>query len=81
MATILDRHGKPAPTVTVADLKRRPGRFWKLTAYHGAVAIDENGETLAVGLSLDQFVSLLFGISAHPRRKKHKSRGKPHRKR
>lgn len=76
MTTIHDRHGKPAPTITAADLKRRPGRFWKLTESRGAVGISRDGEVIAVGLSLDQFVSLLFGLQRRPNRKKRKSRGK-----
>lgn len=71
MATkIYDRYGDLAPTVTLTEIRRRPGRFWKLTEHRGAVGISRDGETLAVALSLDQFVSLLFGTHVRPRRKK-----------
>ena len=73
---IHDRYGKRAPTVTVTEIRRRPGKFWKLVDRRGVVGINWDGETLAVALSLDQFVSLLFGIPPGNPRKKHKSRGK-----
>lgn len=74
MTTIYDRYGKPVPTITAADLKRLPGRFWKLAEGRGAVSISQDGYVVAVGLSLDQFVSLLFGIQRHPHRMKRKNR-------
>ena len=73
MTTIRDRYGRPAPTIIAADLKRRPRRFWKLAEGRGAVSISQDGDVVAVGLSLDQFVSLLFGIQRRPRRKKRKN--------
>lgn len=59
---INDRYGKPAPTMTVTEIRRRPGQLSKLTECRGAVAISRNGEIITVALSLDVFVSLLFGI-------------------
>lgn len=82
MATeIYDRYGGPAPTITVTEIRRHPGRFWKLADRRGAVGISRDGETLAVALSLEQFVSILFGIQAKPRRNKRKIRRKARRKR
>ena len=82
MATeIYDRYGDPAPTVTVTEIRRHPGRFWKLADRRGAVGISRDGETLAVALSLDQFVSILFGTQSRPRRKKRKTRRKAQRRR
>jgi len=75
------RHGQLAPTVTVTDLRRYPGRVWKLADRRGAVGISRDGETLAVYLSLDRFVSLLFGIPTRRPRKKQKTRGTARRKR
>jgi hypothetical protein len=72
---IYDRRGNPAPTLTAQEIRQRPGRFWKLTEQRGAVGISQHGETVAVALSLDQFVSILFGIQTRPRRKKRKLRG------
>lgn len=71
---IYDRYGNLAPAVTAADIRKRPGRFWKLTDRRGAVGIKQGDETVAVALSLDQFVSILFGVQACPRRKKRKIR-------
>lgn len=82
MATkVFDRHGDPAPTITVTGIRRHAGKFWKLVDRRGAVGISLGGETIAVALSLDQFIALLFGIQARPRRKKRKSLGKARRKR
>lgn len=82
MATeIYDHYGKRAPTVAVTELRRRPGRVLKLTDRRGAVGISRDGATIAVALSLDQFVSILFGIHARPRRKKREARGKAQRRR
>ena len=73
---IYDRRGNPAPTLTAQEIRRQPGRFWKLTEQRGAVGISQDGETVAVALSLDQFVSILFGIHRSPGRKmKHKKPG------
>ena len=73
-ANVYDRRGKLAPTITVAELRRRPGRFWKLTEQRGAVVISRDEEPLAVALSLDQFVSLLFGLINSQPRKPRKTR-------
>lgn len=74
--SVYDRYGQLAPTVTVTELRQHPGRIWKLTDRRGAVGISRNGETLAVCLSLDQFVTLLFRIPARRPRKKRKTRKK-----
>jgi len=77
MATqIYDWHGKLAPTVTLTEIRRRPGRFFKMTDRRGAVAISQGGKTFAIALSLDQFVSILFGIQPRPHAKKKKSASK-----
>ena len=45
MATeIYDRYGDLAPTVTATDIRRRPGRLWKLANRRGAVEISLDGE-------------------------------------
>jgi len=67
---IYDRRGKHAPTVASTELRRDIGRFWKLIDRRGSVGICQDGETIAVALSLDQFVSILFGIQPKARRKK-----------
>lgn len=79
--TIYDRRGKPAPAVTVAELRRRPGHFWKLTEQRGAVVISRDEQPLAVALSLDQFVSLLFGLANSRSRKRRAPRKMAHKKR
>lgn len=71
---VYDRRGNPAPTMTVSDLRKNIGRFWILADRRGAVGIKRSNETVAVALSLDQFVSILFGIQNRPPRKKHKLR-------
>lgn len=78
---IYDRHGDLAPMITLTEMRRHTGRFFKLTNRRGAVGISRDGVTLAVALSLDQFVSLLFGIQTRPRRKKRKIGGQMRRKR
>src|SRR5215469_16345182 len=68
---ILDRHGRPAPKVTTAALRRRPGQFWKLLERRGAAIIEQPDGPHAVALFLDEFVSLLFGLPhRRPRRKR-----------
>lgn len=78
---IYDRRGEPAPILTAQEIRQRPGRFWKLTERRGAVGISRDGEMVAVALSLDQFVSILFGTQLRSRRKKHETRGKAQRRR
>lgn len=75
MMKIYDRRGNPAPMMTVSDLHKDIKRFWMLTDRSGAVGIRRGDETVAVALSLDQFVSILFGIQSRPHHKKHKLRG------
>lgn len=68
---ILDRYGRPAPKTTTTKLRRQPGQFWKLVERRGAVILAQPGGPEVVALSLDEFVSLLFGISRRrPRRKR-----------
>lgn len=71
---IYDRRGQLAPIVTEAELRRHPGRFWRMIDSRGAVGICQDGETIVVALSLDQFVSILFGIQVRMRRKKRQAR-------
>jgi len=71
---IYDRRGQLTPIVTEADLRRRIGRFWKLVDRRGTVGISQDGETVAVALSLDQFVSILFGIHRGPGHKRKRKR-------
>lgn len=68
---IRDRYGRPAPRVTTTSLRRRPGRFWKLVERRGAVILTKPDGPEAVALSLDEFVTLLFGL---PRRKPRRKR-------
>ena len=71
MATkIYDRRGNHAPTVSIKDIRLRIGRFWKLVGRRGAVGISQNGKMVAVALSLDQFISMLFGIENRKRKKR-----------
>lgn len=67
---IYDRHGGHAPTMTVAELRRYSGKFWKLVDRRGTVGISQDGEIGVVALSLDQFVSILFGMQPRVARKK-----------
>jgi len=73
---IIDRHGRPAPKVTTAALRRRPGQFWKLVERRGAVIIEPPEGPQAVALSLDEFVSLLFGLPHRKPRRKRKAAAK-----
>ena len=73
---ILDRKGRAAPKVTTTSLRRRPGQFWKLVERRGAVVITQPDGPEAVALSLDEFVSLLFGISRRKPRRKRKATAK-----
>lgn len=82
MATkIYDRCGYLAPTLTAQEIGQQPGRFWKLTEQRGAVGINRDGEPVAVALSLDQFLSILFGTQVRPGSKKHSARSKARRNR
>lgn len=72
---VRDRRGKAAPILPIAEL-RRMGRFWRLVERHGAVGISRDGETLAICISCDHFVSLLFGISQNTGRKRRKTRSR-----
>ena len=67
---VLDRYGRKAPSLDVAEIHKRPGHTWQLVERRGTVVINENGEAAAVMLSLDQFVSILFGIHRRQPRKK-----------
>ena len=78
---IVDRYGRPAPKVTTTALRRRPGRFWNLVDRRGAVIISQGDGADGVALSLDYFVSLLFGLPGHTPRQKRKSRAKKRGKR
>lgn len=81
MATsILDRRGRALPKIALTELRRRPGRFWELVERRGAVAINRDGESVAVALSLAEFVSLLFGMPAVKPHRKKKSQAKKHSK-
>lgn len=72
---VRDRRGKTAPVVAVAAF-RQIGPFWKLVDRHGVVGISRDGETVAVCISCDHFVSLLFGISQNTGRKRGKTRSR-----
>lgn len=82
LATIIyDRNGELAPTVAATEIRRHPGRLWKLIDRRGAVGISQDGETIAVGLSLNQFALILLGFRPRPRREKRKTRKKARGKR
>lgn len=55
---VLDREGKPAPLVTLKDLRERTGTVLRQTDRCGAVAIAKGGKPIAVALAPDFFVSL-----------------------
>ena len=73
---IYDRRGVLAPTMTVTHVRADIGRFWMLMARRGAIDIKQGNKTIAVALSLDQFVSILFGIQTQPHHKKSRTHGK-----
>lgn len=60
---VLDRHGRPAPMVTVRDMSKRTATLLRDIDRYGAVAIGKSGKPVAVAIAADHFVSLCIDYS------------------
>lgn len=60
---VLDRQGKPAPMVTLKDLRERTGTVLRQANRYGAVAIAKGGKPVAVALAPDHFVALCVAFA------------------